>query len=520
MARLLAIDWDNNKLQLAALSTTRKGVALEQAIAWPMGEELTATSGEALGHKLRDALRAAGIASAPIVACVGRERVVVKELRYPPVPAAEEPALVRFQAAKELSELPDDVVIDYAPLTPPGEPGERRALAVALRKNAAQAWQALSRGLGVKLLALTTRAQALAGAVARAQAEGQAPAGETLAVIALGELSAELAVLHQGRMMFARSLAVSNGLAADVKRSLSLFASSASAATPVVLLVTGKPDADLDQRLGAACGLPVQRLQALLKQETTGDADQNMLAVPVGAAHVWARTASLPINFIAPKQSKIAGESTRRLKLIGAVAAAVFVVAAFIVGNRVLADRKTQIGDLNQRKTDAETAFRNMAQERLDVQALKEWEDNTVSWVDEIYDLAARLPHQIGFRLKDFTAGPILKKSGKDAGVATVTFRGIAKTTHDKEIAQLVESLNADRHLRAMLVQSKDVGGGNQEFQIKVDIARLPANKYTTVLHVPPRPRVQADADNETGDDPPDPPPGEMPAENEKGGTP
>src|SRR5687767_10610629 len=101
---------------------------------WSLGEELGAANGEALGRKLREALRAAGIVPAPVVACVGRERVVMKELRYPPVPASEEPALVRFQAAKELSELPDEVVIDYAPLSAPEQTGERQALAVALKR--------------------------------------------------------------------------------------------------------------------------------------------------------------------------------------------------------------------------------------------------------------------------------------------------------------------------------------------------------------------------------------------------
>ena len=40
----------------------------------------------------------------------------MKELRCPAVSADEEPAMVRFQATKELLENPEDVVIDYAHL--------------------------------------------------------------------------------------------------------------------------------------------------------------------------------------------------------------------------------------------------------------------------------------------------------------------------------------------------------------------------------------------------------------------
>ncbi len=176
MARLLAIDWDQNQFYIVAAGAGRRGATVEKTLSWTLDAELTVASGEALGRKLREALKAADVAPAPIVACVGRDRVVAKELRYPPVPASEEPALVRFQAAKELSELPDDIVIDYAPLSDPALPGERHALAVALKKNLAAAWHALAHGLGVKLLAITTRPQALIGAVARAQAEGRAPA--------------------------------------------------------------------------------------------------------------------------------------------------------------------------------------------------------------------------------------------------------------------------------------------------------------------------------------------------------
>src|SRR5262249_50649841 len=196
------------------------GAAVEKVLSWQLDAEFGTAVGEALGRKLRDTLKAADIAPAPIVACVGRDRVVAKELHYPPVPANEEPALVRFQAAKELSEQPDDVIIDYAHLSDPAQPGERHALTVALKKHLAAAWQALARGLGVKLLAVTTRSQALMGAVARAQADSRAPTGETLAILAVGARWAELAGIHRGRSLFPPSLAVSAGRVAGVEGGL------------------------------------------------------------------------------------------------------------------------------------------------------------------------------------------------------------------------------------------------------------------------------------------------------------
>ena len=142
-------------------STVRGGIRVEQALTWSFPEPLTPAAAEALGKKLRDALKEANVAAAPVLACVGRERVILKELRYPAVPANEEPAIVRFQAAKELTESPDDSIIDYTPMGNGTASGERHALAVIVRKEVVNSLQGLCRGLGMKLLAVTPRPAAV-----------------------------------------------------------------------------------------------------------------------------------------------------------------------------------------------------------------------------------------------------------------------------------------------------------------------------------------------------------------------
>ena len=61
-------------------------------------------------------MKIAKIEAAPVIAGIGRDRILLKELRIPPIAAHEEAALVRFQTAKELTEPPDHYAIDYVHL--------------------------------------------------------------------------------------------------------------------------------------------------------------------------------------------------------------------------------------------------------------------------------------------------------------------------------------------------------------------------------------------------------------------
>src|SRR5262249_51240514 len=155
--------------------------------------------GEALGRSLRERLRNAHISPAPVLGCVGRAGVILRDLRHPPVPAAEEPGLIRFQVAKELTDAADDVVIDYTPLAG-GTGGDRRALAVVLRKPVLAAYQALCRGAGLRLAGLTPRPfglaaclQRAAGATALTEAP---PADAPVAMLSLAEGWAEFCVVR------------------------------------------------------------------------------------------------------------------------------------------------------------------------------------------------------------------------------------------------------------------------------------------------------------------------------------
>ncbi len=167
MAHYLGLDWDNNQLHVVSATTARGGVRVERAVVLsadfsiPPDAAARMSRAEALGRLLRDKLKEAGIAPAPAVACVGRERVIVKEVRFPPVPAAEEPALVRFQATKELTETPEALVLDYTIKGQSGSGPERVAFAFAVRRELPFFLLAVCRAAGLKLLGVAPRGDSL-----------------------------------------------------------------------------------------------------------------------------------------------------------------------------------------------------------------------------------------------------------------------------------------------------------------------------------------------------------------------
>src|SRR5260370_33882098 len=141
MARYLAIDWDQNQLHLAEATVSGSSVKIQRAVVSQEEQSpFTTADPESLGKLLRERLKTAGISPAPVLACVGRDRVIQKDLRFPAVAAHEEPAIVRFQAMKELSEAPEDVVIDFTTYADGADKGETRALTLVIRRDLLDAY--------------------------------------------------------------------------------------------------------------------------------------------------------------------------------------------------------------------------------------------------------------------------------------------------------------------------------------------------------------------------------------------
>ncbi len=535
MARYLGLDWDNNQLYVVSAATARGGVRVERAIVLdadfsiPPDPATRMHRAEALGRLLRDRLKEAGIAPAPAVACVGRDRVIVKEVRFPPVPAAEEPALVRFQATKELTEPPEALVLDYTVKGLSGVGLERTAFAFAVRREVPGFLLMICRAAGLKLLALAPRGVGVAACLDRAlgmattSARGDSTAPEpSVAVLTRGPGWTDFSVVRGGSLVFTRALPANGNLAAEVRRNLAVYAGQSQTngrdRVQALYVSGGDEQTALREQLHQTLSIPVHALDPFSKEpQLAVEGGRGSFAGAVGLAERWAGSRTLPVNFLKPKEPVEAADPEKKRMLRVALIAAVLLGLGIFAGTRVLADRAETLSNLQAEERDLEEQLRALGPDAKHIQGLNDWTAGTISWLDEIYELTAKFPWRQGFKITELRAVPRtqagqrkdVKAPVKDKYVARVTLTGEARSSDERFVEALKDALNDSGHRATMTVTTpKGAGGAKKDilvFKVEVDMVQRPTKSFTAQFTPPVQ---QKGGKGFTKTAPPDPPKG------------
>lgn len=502
MARFIALDWDNKQLNIVSANVGKNGIQLQKAVSFQEEQSPNLAEAEALGNLLRDRLKSSGIAPAPVLISVGRDRVIVKDVRYPPVPAAEEPALVRFQAVKEITDAPEDVVIDY---TVVGEgSGDRRAMALILRRELLNTYSAICKAAGLKLAGVTPRPFGILACLD--QAVGKAVmtsdpdhADSALAVLTLSDTWAEFCVARNGTLMLARSIPVAGNLSGEVRRNLSVHAGQSPKNPIRALFVAGKEEQQnaLRLSLGDSIGLPVYSLDPFgeLERPDLPAKGRSAFTGAVGLLHLQASLGEMPINFAHPKEPK-PPKDPNRLRIIAAAAvAAVLLVAAGVYGYLAISAKDAQIDKLGIQQTALKKQLEVLEEDAKRIKAIGDWTGTEVVWLDELYDMTDRFPDVTNIRLTSLTADPIAK-SAKETHVARMAVKGITqdRAAIDTLLGRLVQEGQPEKSYYRVDAPHVAPNTGvdrfrfTQQFNTKVDIESRPPEKYIRHLVVPDAP--------------------------------
>jgi Tfp pilus assembly PilM family ATPase len=503
LAQLLALDWDNKEFHLVSANVTRGKVHIQQAVSWREEEPFVAAKAEQFGQRLQEEMKKAGMTAAPLIVGLGRDRVVVKEVRYPQVTPDVEAAVVRNQIIKDVTESPDDVFLDYYPLAEPTKVGERRALSLVVRKDVVQALQTVAKTAGLKLLAVTARPFGIAACYKRlAGSTPQVPAPPSADAVA-GVLTvangwAEFCATRGRQLLFARSLTVGEGLLGEVRRNLAAYAGQPQLTFPrdavQALYVCGNGEnAVLREKLLATLGIPVYGLDPFASQDRVDVAESNRAGFTgaVGLLDLWAADGSTPVNFVKPREAKVTTSPGKRRAITYGVLGAAAALLVVFAGYRFVSLRHEELAALRIQKLDAEKQLKDLDPEIQYLAALKEFNDGAIPWLDEIYDLTARMPYEKGFRIKQVTGNPTSSKTAKGHYGARMEITGVVDGSKKKKVEDLVVAINNDSNCKCLPVrwQEKEESKGSSsvvaEFKLEVLIAHRAASQYIARLVLP-----------------------------------
>jgi hypothetical protein len=186
--------------------------------------------------------------------------------------------------------------------------------------------------------------------------------------------------------------------------------------------------------------------------------------------------------------------------VLAAVLGAVVFVFLVVFGNIVLAGKKEQIQELNNRKMEVEGRLRGYAQESADITFLKDWKNTSISWLDELYDLSAKFPDQKGFRIVSITANPSKKSASKEKFVASVILTGLVQPDDTTTVNAFVKEINKSNHLRATPGPTTTGTGKQSSFSLKVDLVKQAPDKYAAKIPLAKLPAAaQDDGDEDAG---------------------
>jgi Tfp pilus assembly PilM family ATPase len=503
VARYLALDWDYEQLRVVAATVRAGQLRLEQAAVWQEKQSPNPAEAEALGRQLRNHLKQAGIAPAPVLVCVGRDRVILREVRYPAVAAAEEAGVVRFQVMKELTDSPQEVIIDYAPLGEVGAGEERRAMVLTARHELLLTYQTLCRAAGLKLVAVTPRPFGTLACLhacvkaeersdfSEAHKDGSAQAAVALLTTA-GRWS-EFCLVRGDTLLVARSLPEGPNLTAEVRRNIAVYTAQSSRHLVSCLYLAGEGDNGLQpDSLQESLGIPVRCFDPFTGAEgkMLSEPNRGAFAGAVGLLHAQSSGRPLPINFASPKQAAVARDpNKRRLALAAGMAALIlFGVATYCYSDLTALD--DQIDTLLVQQKTLEAKMPQIKEEEGHLKELNDWSRSNICWLDELYNLTALVPNSSALRAYEIKAST--QPPSKDKPIGQLSLKLGSRDAGGETVNRYLEKMGADKHYgtspKHHIGDMKDPGFPGQ-FAAQIDVENQPPENYH--LHVTAAPATQ-----------------------------
>lgn len=515
MSNILAIDWDEREARFVVAATRGENARVKAALTVPFVElseeeadspenagkkskarEKAAPAGPdpRLGAQLRDILRKHRSGRGPVLVGVNRGNVELVHLTLPPAGDAELAELVHNQIVRELHVGPDDGVVDFLPMT--ADPDKPRAVTAALLPKAqVDRLRRTCSAAGIVPRRFLLRAYAAASLFSRTASP---PEDVCLLANRIGD-EVDLTVLARGEVVFSRTIRLPvdldesvliERLTAEVKRTVAVSLQDTADAGPVEgVYLFGGPNEyqNLIDAIQEELGMAAMVIDPFVAVDNAGQVPpQNAgeFAPLLGMILDEVRGGSHAIDFLNPRQQP---EPPNRRRLYGTVAAAVLLVVAsagYYVWGRIDAAKENNAVVYSELR-DLEKLVQTGKKKEQMVAAVREWQAADVCWLDELRDLALRLPSSRDIVIHRMTLSPAR------GGGGSVNYSGQVR---DPSIILRMESAIRDsfHEIESRRVQER-LGERDYTWQFgtSMAVAKREAEQFTSHLPQPPKDEPQ-----------------------------
>ena len=401
MATWIAITWETGRLLLLSASASGRAVTFEHAAALDAPKKI----GELISsHRL---------SKAETIVILSRADVEVRPMVFPPVPSAELPDLVKFQAGKEFNNYDPNAPVDFyvtsklenvsrSTLFPAVKASDsasasdgapKHLLASTLRLNTFQKIKAFCDGHNLMLRHIVLRPCATA-ALWR-QSGNSTPTRSSL-LVEFDKNEASQTVVFQGEPVFMRSPKITRPqdvsvpdfaarIVAELKRTRIAVRNEIHGidVDEVVLCGSGIAFESLSEQLSHGLEIPV-RLFDPLKGLTVKAPDVNeQYAALLGAIQQAVRKEPPQIDFCNPKKR---AEDTSKRNLFTGIAAAVFILVIGLFGyifyNRMTLEKEVKI--LKQQLDTLKNTAGTVVEQKKQLDEIDKWLADDINWFKQL----------------------------------------------------------------------------------------------------------------------------------------
>ncbi len=468
---VVACSWHQHRLLILVAKVRGREIELVDALSVPLDQNATP---EQIGERLAQEMGDRQIKHFDLLIGLPRSRVEMLSLSLPPASDAELPELVQNEVLRQLTDLPEDAVVDFYQSQGDSET-LRRVEAAVLRPETLGQVQTVCEAAGHTARQMVLRPMAIASLFSRLAGHAHSKA----LLLTVMDCDADMSLFSHGQVIFSRTVRLmddetsdldSSRMSDEIRRTLAvapLESQDDDDIGHVYMFDDLKRSNELIEQLADDLQLPVSLLDPLVGLRVRKEVDlQQIHRFPalIGMIRDYAEE-NAAIDFAHPKEPPPPPRYGRKIAFYS-TAAAVALLSVFFHFRSQLHTTVETARDLAQEVKQKEDELKRWRQRTAVVDAVARWETREIHWLDELRFLSERFPSADQAVVQRVTMAP----TSAGTGVISMSVR----VSTPEAISRLETSLRDDYHKVSSKRISQSEGAQDFPYQFETSVAVRP----------------------------------------------